>query len=330
MNYLFIDTNVLLSFFAFTDDDLTRLERLADEVKQGHVTVFMTKQVDDEFRRNREGKIYAATKELRGQRALSLMLPRLCDPYPEADRLKLLAKDYAQLHRALVGKIDADTRARSLRADFAVEKLRSCATYLNVGDEILRLAQDRVDRGNPPGKRVSLGDAMNWQALLAESPRGPLYVVTDDKDFYSDFDASQAREFLIHEWNEIASQPIAFVRRLSDLPPIVAPEAIPVNDDQDARDDLVAALRASPNFATTHAVIGGLSSLGNFTASQVHGLLAALENSQVDLILGDSDVFAFYAKLLAGHDANFNAEQRDMLRTRLAESAPDEGDDALL
>jgi hypothetical protein len=65
---LFIDTNVYLSFYAFSQDDLTRLQRLAEQVERGEVQIFKTSQLEDEFRRNRENKIHSATKDLRGRR----------------------------------------------------------------------------------------------------------------------------------------------------------------------------------------------------------------------------------------------------------------------
>jgi rRNA-processing protein FCF1 len=54
---LFVDTNVFLSFYDFTDDDLESLSKLNSLLKERHIRLFVTNQVKDEFYRNRENKI---------------------------------------------------------------------------------------------------------------------------------------------------------------------------------------------------------------------------------------------------------------------------------
>jgi len=55
--HLFVDTNVFLSFYDFTDDDLDSLSKLKGLLKERHIKLFVTDQVKDEFYRNRENKI---------------------------------------------------------------------------------------------------------------------------------------------------------------------------------------------------------------------------------------------------------------------------------
>lgn len=318
--FLFIDTNVLLSFYAFTQDNLERLEKLGDQLQAGHLAVYKTKQIEDEFRRNRERKIFDATKVLRG-RTLSLGLPRLCDQYPEGEELKRLAREFSALHRELVRKIDEDAYARQLMADVAVDKLLVGATQIGDDPGLVDLARTRIDLGNPPGKKGSIGDAVNWEALLAAKPDGPLYVVTDDVDFYSDTEKTRPREFLAHEWGETVGTPIDFVRRLSDLPQIdpIPSDALPVDEAGDDRIDLIEDLKRSSSFAVTHALIASLSHYRKFSEEQVLGLTtAALTNSQVGLILGDSDVASFYEWLVQTHgDAISSDDTKEiMLRVR--------------
>ena len=62
MVHFFIDTNVLLSFYSFTQDDLTRLEQLATQVEAGTFVILTTSHVHDEFTRNREAKIAESRK----------------------------------------------------------------------------------------------------------------------------------------------------------------------------------------------------------------------------------------------------------------------------
>ncbi|MEQ1761458.1 MAG: PIN domain-containing protein [Vicinamibacterales bacterium] len=77
---LFIDTNVFLSFFHLTSEDLEELRKLSALVKDKRVTLWLPEQVIHEFRRNREGKIQDALKQLRDQR-LNLQFPSICKDY---------------------------------------------------------------------------------------------------------------------------------------------------------------------------------------------------------------------------------------------------------
>lgn len=62
---LFIDTNVLLSFYYLTSEDIEELKKLVALVKNKEISLIVPKQVEDEFWRNRGGKISDAMKKLR-------------------------------------------------------------------------------------------------------------------------------------------------------------------------------------------------------------------------------------------------------------------------
>ncbi len=306
-HHLLIDTNVLLSFYAFTQDDLTRLEKLVKWAESRDTEVLTTDQIKAEYLRNRGGKIAESVKQLLSQR-LDFQFPRLCDPYPEADQLRGLAREYSQLHRDLITKINQETQAKQLRADKILDTFFSKAATLATTDAILERARLRFECGNPPGKRGSLGDAINWEALLDHAPKGAVTVVTDDADYYSVFDSSQPHEFLLAEWKEQVGGDIAFVRHLSDLPDLPA-EALPLDDKNDERDLLIQELLQSDSFHITHRAIARIAR-HDLTTRQVKDLVDALDNWQVGGILGDPDVNEFYRDLesryggaLTGQDA---------------------------
>ena len=58
---LFVDTNVFLSFYEYSDDDLEALSQLREHLKKQHVEIILTEQVRDEFYRNRENKILVSS-----------------------------------------------------------------------------------------------------------------------------------------------------------------------------------------------------------------------------------------------------------------------------
>jgi predicted nucleic acid-binding protein len=311
MLHFFIDTNVLLSFYSFTQDDLTRLEELAAQVEAGTFVVLTTSHVEDEFRRNREAKIVESLKEIKTQR-LDKRFPRLCDPYEETADLRRLAREYSETHAGLLARIEEDARSRALAADHLVDSFFSGATRIEVTPEIVQKAKARVELGNPPGKRNSLGDAVNWEALLSFEPDGELYLVTDDADFYSPLDKTQPNEYLASEWQTTVGKPLSIVTRLSELP--VPDDVRPRDDAPDEHDDLIFDLQSSGNFARTHMLIGELARVPRFTPRQVRELVAALDNSQVRWIIHDADVHSFYEWLLETHGSDLADD--DVTRVR--------------
>jgi hypothetical protein len=317
MLHFFIDTNVLLSFYSFTQDDLTRLEQLAAQVEAGTFVILTTSHVEDEFRRNREAKIAESRRDMKSQR-LDMKLPRLCDPYEEMGELRRLAREYSQLHASLVSRIEEDARTQALAADHLVARFFEGATRIDVTPEIIERAGTRIELGNPPGKRGSIGDAVNWEALLEYRPADQLFFVTDDVDFYSPLDSGRAQEYLVHEWDVEVGSPLAFVRRLSELPDPVPQDVLPIDDAPDERDDLIAELQNSGSFAQTHSLIGQLFRFARFTPRQARDLVAALDNSQVGWIIHDDDVHSFYDWLAETHGADLEDEELERLRTLLA------------
>lgn len=74
-----------------------------------------------------------------------------------------------------------------------------------------------------------------------------------------------------------------------------------MSEEKDEWNELIDQLQDSSNFATTHYLIRKLSRSGFWTAFQVEALCrAAVDNSQVGMILNDDDVFKFYKRLLSG------------------------------
>jgi predicted nucleic acid-binding protein len=60
---LFIDTNVPLSFYHLTSEDIEELKKLVALVENNEIKLIVTKQVENEFWRNRGAKISDAMKK---------------------------------------------------------------------------------------------------------------------------------------------------------------------------------------------------------------------------------------------------------------------------
>jgi len=296
MMNLFIDTNVFLSFYHLTNDDLEEIHKLAVLIDSGKIILWLPQQVKDEFNRNRENKISDAMKKLREQK-IKPQFPQVCKDYSEYSEIRDLIKTYEVKLSSLIDKVNTDVVARTLKADSKISELFDKAQIIENSPELVNKAKLRMDIGNPPGKDGSIGDAINWESLLEEiSNEEDLYLIVDDKDYYSKLDNDKLKDFLIDEWESSKSTDVFFYRRLSQFfkehyPHIKLASEL---EKEIAIKDLV----NSSNFAKTHNAIARLLKYSEFNKSQVNELLqVALTNSQINLIISDSDVNEFYSHL---------------------------------
>jgi predicted nucleic acid-binding protein len=298
---LFIDTNIFLSFYHLTSEDLEELRKLGVLLEQEHVKLYLTDQVVAEFRRNREVKIADALKRLAEQR-LNLQFPQLCKDYSEYDQLRNLQRNYEELHSVLLKNIAQDVAEQTLKADKTIEELFSKATTVDTTTKLIENARLRMQVGNPPGKDGSLGDAINWEALLCEVQDGnDLYLIADDRDYVSALDENKLKDFLIQEWFARKRSKIIFYRRLSSFFKDRFPEIRLATELE--KEILIRTLAASGSFAQTHSVIAKLSKFTDFTTAQLNEIVeAAISNRQVSWIVGDADVYEFLKSATAGHD----------------------------
>ncbi|MBD3653281.1 PIN domain-containing protein [Kangiella sp.] len=196
---LFIDTNVFLSFFHLSNDDLEEIHKLAVLIEKGDVTLWLTEQVKDEFKRNRESKISEALKKLKEQKTKP-QFPQICKEYDEYPEIRELQKDFDKKISSLIQKVNEDVVNRTLKADQKIDELFEQAHLIPTTDDLVNKAKLRMDVGNPPGKDGSLGDAINWECLLySVTNNEKLYLVADDKDYYSVLDNTKLKEFLSDE-----------------------------------------------------------------------------------------------------------------------------------
>ena len=98
-------------------------------------------------------------------------------------------REYEKLHAELMANVKNDAMNKTLQADYVVSQLFWLGTPITTTDEIVEKARLRIEIGNPPGKKGSIGDAINWESLLATlSSDDDLCFVSDDKDFRSRID----------------------------------------------------------------------------------------------------------------------------------------------
>ena len=290
--HVFIDTNILLTFFHFTDEELDGLQKVFASHEHGAATVHLPGQVRDEFRRNREARIKDALKRFT-QTKYTVQLPSFMKAYDEYSDIRRLAGELREKSETMLERVNEDVASHSLLADKLITELFDNSEFIDTSDEIYDAAQRRMSVGNPPGKNQSMGDAINWLILLGHVPDGKdIHIISADGDFYSTLDDNRVHPFLEEEWRESKDSEVYVYRKLSMF----------LNEHFDGvafyydkeKDELIDALAFTGSFAGTHAVISELETHGYYSLIEVQRILdAVLSNSQVGLIVTDYDVSDF-------------------------------------
>lgn len=310
--HVFIDTNIFLSFFAYTNDDIEELKKLIGLIKNEKIVLYLTEQVCREFDRNREGKILQALSEF-GRLQLP-GLPRLMAHYPKASAYQTAVKNLKSLQNDLVTKAKGHALSEELPADNLFTALKKAVKVIPAEAGDLSEARTRLERGDPPGKENSFGDRLNWELLLGQVPHGSdLHIVSKDGDFSSSIDASKPHPVLAKEWGKINEAELHLHNELRVFLATHFPDIKLATDVE--RRDAINNLKSSSSFASTHFAIPKLMGFVDlFSADEVDELVEiAMTNNQVGWIGMDIDVRAFYAKILPSRWAKYPEERQKEL-----------------
>lgn len=304
---IFIDTNVLLSFYHLSSDDLEELKKLIVLLQQKLVVLWLPEQTKIEFSRNRANKIADALRKLQEQR-LNMQFPQLAKEYDEYAKLRKSLKESDEIYNKLLNNIRDDVENQNLKADHIIQELFSLAKIITTTKDIVEKARFRYDIGNPPGKNNSLGDAINWESLLFMVPdRTDLYFISGDKDYFSPLDENLFEPYLFSEWENTKNSKIVYYKRLSSFFKEKFPEIKLASELE--KDLLIKELNESPNFAYTHQVIARLRSYSEFNPSQINEIVrASLLNTQVRWIMDDEDVNLFLKQIAKDYETKMNSD----------------------
>ena len=321
--HVFIDTNILLNFYHFTNDDLDALNSVFVSHDEGAITVHLTDQVRDEFWRNRETKIKDALKRFKSFN-LSAQFPYFLKVYEEYSELQALSKEFKSTYLKISKKAEKDIKENNLRADHLISGIFENATILETDEETYNKAKMRMNIGNPPGKNDSIGDAINWILLLNNVPQSEdIYIISEDSDFYSSFDDYEINPFLAKEWKQEKRSEIKCYKNLRDFIKDHY-DGVLISFDKEKK-ELIDALEGSPSFASTHALVAKLSEYKYFSLQEAKAILyAADSNNQFGCIIRDYDVKEFLIEAVLPHKDNLdNDSHKDIVEIFM----PEEDDD---
>ncbi|WP_114946618.1 PIN domain-containing protein [Microvirga calopogonii] len=308
--HLFIDTNVLLSFYATAKDDLEELNKIIGLIEAKAITLYLPDQVKDEWLRNREVKLAKSIDDMQ-KAPLNIPIPRFMVSYEETAELRKALAQAEKARAAAINKAKTEAIHLEINADWLVQGIFAVAEILKTTPEILSSAQIREAVGNPPGKPGSLGDRLNWEHLLAKVPPGvPLHIVSKDGDFGSPFSKESPHQFLKTEWDERKKAALYLHPELRPFLQAHFPQFKFAKDI--AKQYAVDRLVSSKSYSQTRKAIANLLTyLDVFTESDISRIIeAGYSNPQIFGIGYDLRVQDFYSRLILPRFTSLSEEQK--------------------
>ncbi len=315
---LFIDTNVLLRLYAFSDDALIEVEKLSELIRLKNIRLLVTEQVVDERARNRDQAFAESLKRI-GEISTSVQIPRFAEHFLEAGELRLALEAAKAAKTKLQSAIAKELKEDGLKADKVIQAMFDSSLVLKRTEQIIERGRLRRELSNPPGKKDSIGDQINWEIMLEHVPEGEdLHIISRDGDFAGAVNGSP-NFFLRGEWNHKKKANLFLYNGLSEFTKTHFPD-IKVPADV-KRASAVTKLMEAGSFQSTHSAISELEDVYNELTFEDALLLltAATINFQITAILTDDDVKTFYQKLYS----KFWGKTSASLDAMLVELAPE-------
>ena len=113
---VFIDSNIWLSLYHFSNDDLEQFGKLQELLGQG-VTLFLPQQVIEEVGRNRENKIKDALNKFKFPK---IQFPAFCKEYNEYEIFRQSYDVLQEQYKTWLQLIKNDIDKRTLLADITI------------------------------------------------------------------------------------------------------------------------------------------------------------------------------------------------------------------
>lgn len=202
--HLFIDTNIFLNFYSFSDDKLEILDELIELTAPGQMTVHLPKQVENELKRNRESKLQFAMSDFK-KAQIPTAVPHHMRGTEAARQYDEAVKSAEQAKKLLIANATSLALRNELEVDQKLARLFEKASRHPEDDEQYQKSLVRMNKGNPPGKAQSIGDRYIWETLLSRVPDGDLFIISKDGDYASPLTmdkTSRPLAYLADEWTE--------------------------------------------------------------------------------------------------------------------------------
>lgn len=214
---LCLDTNVYLSFYHFSDNDLQKLEEILTLIEEGDLKIILPEQIKNEFLRNREVKISDALKKIK-EKKMDFTLPKIVASYEETRKLLEIFKAYSKEKDALLEKVEKDINDKTLKADILIQKIFEKAEFIPLNEETREKAKMRYDLWNPPWKDKSYWDAIIWETLLGyKGKKVDIDFVSIDGDYCCPLNNENLNNFLQQEREDKREWKVLFYSSLNSF-----------------------------------------------------------------------------------------------------------------
>jgi hypothetical protein len=268
-------------------------------IDHGRLKLYVTDQVRDEFRRNRENKFAEAMKKFT-EGGLPDQFPQVCKDFvAEYDEMRAAIRSFKGARDRLLKKVNEDFENEALKADEIIKVLFQKAVKIQATAETLQKAQVRRLRGNPPGKgQGPIGDEINWECLLGTiEEKTDLYVIAEDEDWRRSKDGDKLRPFLRWEWERSKKSEIFYYRGLTSFFKDKFPEIKLAKELE--KDIAIKKLSTSGAYSETREALRQLAKHGDFTTAQMTAIVTASNtNGQIYRLGDDRDVVEYMEKIL--------------------------------
>ncbi|WP_323888507.1 PIN domain-containing protein [Aeromonas veronii] len=306
---IFIDTNIFFTFYNLSSENIDELKKILILHKERKLSLYLPELVVNEFWRNRSAEISRLITEFK--KDLKIEMPQLVRDEKLSGELVEALRNINKIKSQISRELEEKILSEQLAADIAVKEIFEASKKIQKTDKIIYSGIMRYDLGNPPGKKNSYGDAINWESLLQAIPDGEdIHIISDDGDFYSPMSKERLNEYLLHEWVNKKKSNIFIYRRLSSFISNHFPEAKTSTDLE--LNIAIEKLNNSASFASTHEAISRLNKLNPYSQAQVVRIMEIYHNNdQVRWIATDEDVKSFGEKLINEYGGNIEKEALD-------------------
>jgi len=201
---MFIDTNIILSFFSISDDDIEQLKKMVRLIDDGEVRILINSQVYREVLRNRDNKLATSLSEFSKTSFKPPTIPRFMQGYEEVELLHKALLTAETAHKQALRRARSEAEKLLTNADVLIDQIFQASKIQHVSAQVYDSAIKRMRLGDPPGKDAPLGDRINWEHLLDyRSMTGDLHIITRDNDYRSPLQIDLPNNALSREWSDI-------------------------------------------------------------------------------------------------------------------------------
>lgn len=309
---VFIDTNIFLGFYSLSERDIEELKKLIKLIDDEEIQLILSRNVLDEFYKNRIKKIYATTSSM--EKSNQIPLPTILKQYEtECNEFRKAQSELKEKYTTLKNKLMEDVKSEQLSADRIINQIFKKAKIVPVDWGIFDKADKRFMRKLPPRKndnQDSMGDAINWETLKKTiNENEDLHIISEDGDYWDSVENQNdiAKYFLAKEWKDekngnlyiYASIKAFFDNKFASYDFVV--------DEEKVR--YIYELTRSGSYYYTHQMIQELNKYNpiDFTLHEVNLILDAyIKNPQISWIAQDDDVKKFFFKLVTSKKDSLN------------------------